>query len=82
MNVLIKSALGLCFAALSMNHALAADDSEIDMTCDSEKPVIMLVAGRTLDAERMRDYAIALGSSDLGWRWQTGRATCCITAAA
>ena len=50
MNVLIKSALGLCFAALSMNHALAADDSEIDMTCDSEKPVIMLVAGRTLDA--------------------------------
>ena len=25
----------------------------------------MLVAGRTLDAERMRDYAIALGSSDL-----------------
>ena len=65
MNVLIKSALGLCFAALSMNHALAADYSEIDMTCDSEKPVIMLVAGRTLDAERMRDSAIALGSSDL-----------------
>ena len=57
-----------------MNHALAADNSEIDMTCDSEK--------LTLDAERMRDYAIALGSSDLGWRWQTGRATCCITAAA
>ena len=25
----------------------------------------MLVAGRTLDAERMRDYAIALGGSDL-----------------
>ena len=44
MNIPIKSALGLCFAALSMNHALAADDSEIDMTCDSEKPVIMLVA--------------------------------------
>ena len=35
MNVLIKSALGLCFATLSMNHAFAADDSEIDMTCDS-----------------------------------------------
>tara|TARA_B100001093_G_scaffold293505_1_gene280024 strand:+ start:507 stop:1079 length:573 start_codon:yes stop_codon:yes gene_type:complete len=35
------------------------------MTCDSEKPVIMLVAGRTLDAERMLDHAIALGSSDL-----------------
>ena len=40
MNVLMQSALGLCFAALSMNHALEADDSEIDMTCDSEKPVI------------------------------------------
>ena len=65
MNVFIKTALWLCCAALAMNHALAADDSEIDMTCDSEKPVIMLVAGRTLDAERMRDYAIALGSSDL-----------------
>ena len=48
-----------------MNHALEADDSEIDMTCDSEKPVIMLVAGRTLDAERMRDCAIALQQSDL-----------------
>ena len=35
MNVLIKSALGLCFAALFKKHALAADDSEIDMTCDS-----------------------------------------------
>ena len=64
MNDLTKLALGLCYAALGMNHAVAADDSEIDMTCDSEKPVIMLVAGRTLDAERMRDYAIALGSSD------------------
>ena len=42
-----------------MNHAVAADDSEIDMTGDSEKPVIMLVAGRTLDTERMRNYAIA-----------------------
>ena len=65
MNDLTKIALGLCCAALSINHAFAADDPEIDMTCDSEKPVIMLVAGRTLDAERMRDYAIALGSSDL-----------------
>ena len=65
MNDLTKIALGLCFAALGMNHALAAADLEIDMVCDSEKPVIMLVAGRTLDAERMRDYAIALGSSDL-----------------
>ena len=65
MNDLIKSALGLCCVTLGINNALSADDSEIDMTCDSEKPVIMLVAGRTLDAERMRDYAIALGSSDL-----------------
>ena len=65
MNDLIKTAFGICCMALGVNHALAADDSEIDMTCDSEKPVIMLVAGRTLDAERMRDYAIALGSSDL-----------------
>ena len=65
MNDLTKIALGLCCAALGMNHALAADNTEIDMACDSEKPVIMLVAGRTLDAQRMRDYAIALGSSDL-----------------
>ena len=65
MNVFIKTALGLCCALLAMNRALAADDSEIEMTCDSEKPLIMLVAGRTLDAERMRDCAIALGSSDL-----------------
>ena len=65
MNDLTKIALGLCCAVLGMNHAIGADDSKIDMTCDSEKPVIMLVAGRTLDAERMRDYAIALGSSDL-----------------
>ena len=65
MNDLTKTAIGLCFTALGMNQALAADDSEIDMTCDSEKPVIMLVAGRTLDAERMRDYAIALQQSDL-----------------
>ena len=60
MNDLTKIALGLCCAALRMSHALAADDSDIDMTCDSKKPVIMLVAGRTLDTERMRDFAIAL----------------------
>ena len=65
MNGLTKLAWVLCCAALAMNHAVAADGSAIDMTCDSEKPVIMLVAGRTLDAQRMRDYAIALGSSDL-----------------
>ena len=65
MNVLTKTIIVLCCAALSINQALAADNTDIDMTCDSEKPVIMLVAGRTLDAQRMRDYAIALGSSDL-----------------
>ena len=65
MNVLTIATIVLCCAALSINQALATDNSDIDMTCDSEKPVIMLVAGRTLDAERMRDYAIALGSSDL-----------------
>ena len=65
MSVLTKIAVMLCCAVLSINQALAADNTDIDMTCDSEKPVIMLVAGRTLDAQRMRDYAIALGSSDL-----------------
>ena len=65
MSVLTKIAVMLCCAVLSINQALAADNTDIDMTCDSEKPVIMLVAGRTLDAQRMRDYAIALSSSDL-----------------
>ena len=65
MNLVTKSALGLCCAALGISQVFAVDTTEIDMTCDSEKPVIMLVAGRTLDAERMRNYAITLGSSDL-----------------
>ena len=65
MNGLTKMTLGLCCTPLGMSQVFAADTTEIDMTCDSEKPVIMLVAGRTLDAQRMRDYAIALGSSDL-----------------
>ena len=65
MNALTKTALWLCCVAPGVNQSLAADSTEINMTCDSEKPVIMLVAGRTLDAERMRDYAVALGSSDL-----------------
>ena len=65
MNLVTKSALGLCCAALGISQVFAVDTTEIDMTCDSEKPVIMLVAGRTLDAERMRNYAIALGSSYL-----------------
>ena len=65
MNGLTTMTLGLCCAAVGMGQVFAADTTENDMTCDSERPVIMLVAGRTLDAERMRDYAIALGSSDL-----------------
>ena len=65
MKGLTQMTLGLCCAALGMSQVFAAEPTEIDMTCDREKPVIMLVAGRTLDAERMRDYAIALGSSDL-----------------
>ena len=65
MNPLITLALGLCGAVFTAVCARAEDTGDIDMTCDSEQPVIMLVAGRTLDAERMRDYAIALGSSDL-----------------
>ena len=65
MNPLITLALGLCGAVFTALSARAEDTGNIDMTCDSEQPVIMLVAGRTLDAERMRDYGIALGSSDL-----------------
>ena len=65
MNALTKTALGLCCLALGINQSIAADNAEIDRTCDNEKPVIMLVAGRTLDAGRMRDYAIALQQSDL-----------------
>ena len=46
--------------------SLADTHTAIDMRpCDDTKPVIMLVAGRTLDASRMRDYAIALQRSDL-----------------
>ena len=39
MNVPTKTALGLCFAALSINQTLATDNTEIDMSCDSEKPM-------------------------------------------
>jgi len=54
------------FLALLLSQAIFADtETPIDMTCDDTKPVIMLVAGRTLDAGRMRDYAIALQQSDL-----------------
>ena len=49
-----------------LSHISLADThTAVDMSCDDTKPVIMLVAGRTLDASRMRDYAIALQRSDL-----------------
>ena len=61
--------ISLCMAALLAlllsQSTLADTDTTIDMTWDDTKPVIMLVAGRTLDAGRMRDYAIALQQSDL-----------------
>tara|TARA_B100000683_G_scaffold17780_1_gene17567 strand:+ start:525 stop:950 length:426 start_codon:yes stop_codon:yes gene_type:complete len=51
---------------LVLSHISLADThTAVDMSCDDTKPVIMLVAGRTLDASRMRDYAIALQRSDL-----------------
>ena len=65
MNGFTKAILWLSSAALRMKHAFAANTTEVNMTCDSEKPVIMLVARRTLNAEHMRDYAIALSSSNL-----------------
>ena len=57
----LTSLLALVLSNISLTDTHAA----IDMNCDDTKPVIMLVAGRTLDAERMRDYAIALQRSDL-----------------
>ena len=52
--------------ALLLSQASFGDtDAPIDVRCDDTKLVIMLVAGRTLDAGRMRDYAIALQQSDL-----------------
>ena len=65
MNLLIKAPVLLCITLLSISSTRAAETTAIDMSCDGGKPVIMLVAGRTLDADRMRDYAIALGRSDL-----------------
>ena len=47
MNAHTKSALGLFCAALGISQVFAAGTKEVDMTCDSEKPVIMAVAGRT-----------------------------------
>ena len=52
-------------ALVLSNISLADTRAAIDMNCDDTTPVIMLVAGRTLDVGRMRDYAIALQQSDL-----------------
>ena len=38
---------------------------EVDETCDGETPVIMVVAGRTLDRAQMGKYAQALAQSGL-----------------
>ena len=39
--------------------------NEVDETCDGETPVIMVVAGRTLDRAQMGKYAQALAQSGL-----------------
>ena len=62
---LISRYMAALLALLLSQASFGDTDAPIDMTCDDTKPVIMLVAGHTLDAERMRDYAIALQQSDL-----------------
>ena len=57
---LISRYMAALLALLLSQASFGDTDAPIDMTCDDTKPVIMLVAGRTLDAGRMRDYAIAL----------------------
>ena len=61
----ISRYMAALLAVLLSQASFADTGTPIDMTCDDNKPVIMLVAGRTLDAGRMRDYAIALQQSDL-----------------
>ena len=51
MNVLCKSALGMCCAALGISQVFPAGTIEIAMICDNEKLVIILLAGHTLDTE-------------------------------
>ena len=45
--------------------SLNTQADEVDETCDGETPVIMVVAGRTLDRAQMGKYAQALGQSGL-----------------
>ena len=61
----ISHCMAALLALLLSQPTFADAHANIDMACDNTKPVIMLVAGRTLDAGRMRDYAIALQQSDL-----------------
>ena len=61
----ISHCMAALLALLLSQPTFADANAIIDMACDDTKPVIMLVAGRTLDAGRMRDYAIALQQSDL-----------------
>ena len=56
----ISCCLTVLLALLLSQTSFGDTETPIDMTCDDAKPVIMLVAGRTLDAGRTRDYAIAL----------------------
>ena len=45
--------------------SLNTQANEVDETCDGETPVIMVVAGRTLDRAQMGKYAQALAQSGL-----------------
>ena len=45
--------------------SLNTQANEVDETCDGETPVIMVVAGRTLDRAQMGKYAQALAESGL-----------------
>ena len=47
MHALTKSACGLRCAALGISQVFAAGTIDMDTTCDCDKPVVMLVTGRT-----------------------------------
>ncbi len=54
------SSLTLLLTLLLSKTTLSDTNTSLDISCHDTKPLIMLVAGHTLDAGRMRDYAIAL----------------------
>ena len=62
MNLPNKTAFGRCLVLLTIMRTQAEDPRSINIITCSETPAIMLVAGRTLDAKSMRDYAIAFRS--------------------